>query len=172
MAEVNRRVPLQLRWIIERCLTKTPAERYGVTADLHRAPGTLRDRLPEAIAREREPREKRRSRSMAARVTVVVLALALAAPTNKISFAATRTLVLTNVLDIVDPDQFIRDYRGGANWTNFLNLLVSSGELCRVRSHLWQPGCGLAGCLTYHPFEMRHCALCKTTQSRQPGDWK
>jgi Tol biopolymer transport system component len=46
------RAPLPLRWIIERCLAKDPAERYAVTADLHRDLRTLRDRLSEAISRE------------------------------------------------------------------------------------------------------------------------
>jgi eukaryotic-like serine/threonine-protein kinase len=48
---LNPRLPLQLRWIIERCLAKDPRDRYGVTADLHHDLRLLRDRLPE-VARE------------------------------------------------------------------------------------------------------------------------
>jgi serine/threonine protein kinase len=36
MALLDARIPLQLRWIIERCLAKDPEERYGITSDLHR----------------------------------------------------------------------------------------------------------------------------------------
>ena len=49
---VNAQVPLLLWWITERCLAKDPGDRYGVTADLHHDLRTLRDRLPEAVARE------------------------------------------------------------------------------------------------------------------------
>jgi Tol biopolymer transport system component len=52
MAAIEARTPVQLRWIIERCLTKDPDERYGVTVDLHRDLRTLRDRLAEVSARE------------------------------------------------------------------------------------------------------------------------
>jgi Tol biopolymer transport system component len=52
LAALDPRMPLQLRWIIERCLAKDPEERYGVTGDLHRDLRTLRDRLSEVAARE------------------------------------------------------------------------------------------------------------------------
>lgn len=45
----DARVPVQLRWIIERCLAKDPGERYSATADLHRDLHTLRARLAEAL---------------------------------------------------------------------------------------------------------------------------
>lgn len=44
------RLPFVLRWIVERCLAKNAADRYGVTADLHRDLRTLRDRLEETAA--------------------------------------------------------------------------------------------------------------------------
>jgi serine/threonine protein kinase len=40
-------VPLPLRWIIERCLAKDPAERYDSTRDLYRELKQTRDRLSE-----------------------------------------------------------------------------------------------------------------------------
>jgi eukaryotic-like serine/threonine-protein kinase len=52
MSALDARTPLLLRWIIERCLAKDPADRYAVTADLHRDLKTLRDRLGEAVSRE------------------------------------------------------------------------------------------------------------------------
>ena len=40
--------PPPLRWAIERCLAKKPADRYGSTRDLHRDLATVRERLAEA----------------------------------------------------------------------------------------------------------------------------
>ena len=73
------RAPLLFWWILERCLAKDPAERYGVTADLHRDLRTLRDRLPEALNRERGASDTRSSRSVAARFTVVAVVAVIAA---------------------------------------------------------------------------------------------
>jgi len=44
---LNPRVPVPLRWIIERCLAKDPRQRYESTTDLARELRTLRDRLSE-----------------------------------------------------------------------------------------------------------------------------
>ena len=72
-------VPLMLSWIIERCLAKHAADRYGVTADLHRDLRTLRDRLHEALGRERSARHAGRSPSVAARAALALLLVACAA---------------------------------------------------------------------------------------------
>ena len=40
--------PTPLRWIVERCLAKSPDDRYASTRDLARDLSNLRDRLPEA----------------------------------------------------------------------------------------------------------------------------
>jgi Tol biopolymer transport system component len=53
LPEVNPQIPLVLWWIVERCLAKNPIDRYGSTADLHRDLRNLRDRLADAVARER-----------------------------------------------------------------------------------------------------------------------
>ena len=52
MSTLYPRGPIQLAWIIERCLAKEPHERYGATADLYRDCRTVRDRLAEVLARE------------------------------------------------------------------------------------------------------------------------
>src|SRR5499427_5440029 len=44
---LNPRVPVPLRWVIERCLAKDPRQRYESTTDLARELRTLRDRLSE-----------------------------------------------------------------------------------------------------------------------------
>src|SRR5204862_7048787 len=42
---INPRAPDPLCWIVERCLTKDPNERYASTKDLARELRTIRDRL-------------------------------------------------------------------------------------------------------------------------------
>jgi len=78
---LQERVPLLLQWIIERCLAKDPAERYGTTADLHRDLRMLRDRLGEAVARDGKAAPVRSARwqrvALAAASLVAVAAIAL-----------------------------------------------------------------------------------------------
>jgi Tol biopolymer transport system component len=50
IAERNPRAPAPLRWIIEQCLAKDPADRYGATEDLARELRRVRDRLVEVVA--------------------------------------------------------------------------------------------------------------------------
>ncbi len=45
LTTLNSRVPPPLRWTIERCLAKDPADRYGTTAELARDLKQLRDNL-------------------------------------------------------------------------------------------------------------------------------
>ena len=91
--------PFFVWWIIERCLAKNPADRYGVTADLHHDLRTLRDRLPEATPREPSAREDGRSKSVVARVALLVLALALAAVLT-IVWRLARDVPLVDLTDV------------------------------------------------------------------------
>src|SRR5688572_688921 len=50
IAEQNARIPAPVRWTIERCLAKDPADRYSATDDLARELRFTRDRLAEALA--------------------------------------------------------------------------------------------------------------------------
>jgi len=52
LSTLGARTPLQLRWMIERCFAKQPADRYASTADLHHELRMLRDRLTEVTDRE------------------------------------------------------------------------------------------------------------------------
>jgi len=48
IAALNPKLPAPLRWIIERCLSKEPKERYAATEDLSRDLANVRDHLSEA----------------------------------------------------------------------------------------------------------------------------
>ena len=71
--------PFLLWWIVERCLAKNPAERYGTTADLRHDLRTLHDRLPEAIGRGSAARASGNKRAWIAQTALTILALALVA---------------------------------------------------------------------------------------------
>jgi serine/threonine protein kinase len=47
IAKLNPRLPAPLRWVVERCLSKDPEQRYASTRDLARDLASLRDHLPE-----------------------------------------------------------------------------------------------------------------------------
>jgi Tol biopolymer transport system component len=49
---LNPQVPAPLRWLVERCLSKAPEERYGTTQDLAVELRTIRDHLSEALVSE------------------------------------------------------------------------------------------------------------------------
>ncbi len=67
--------PIALRWMIERCLTKDPDERYASTRDLARDLTNLRNHASEISASQPTPVAARRRRTM----SVIVGALLLAA---------------------------------------------------------------------------------------------
>ena len=51
LAHLNPAVPPPVRWIVERCLAKEPAERYALTRDLARDLASARDHLNELLGR-------------------------------------------------------------------------------------------------------------------------
>jgi serine/threonine protein kinase/Tol biopolymer transport system component len=67
------RVPPPLSWIVDRCLAKDPADRYGSTADLHRDLKTLRDRLGDIAPPSPSGRRAARTGRVLALVTGAVL---------------------------------------------------------------------------------------------------
>ncbi len=83
VSAVMPQAPLLVSWIIERCLAKHPADRYGVTADLHRDLRMLRDRLGEAVSRqvldrsEDRPSLRRRTGWLLATAAALVMATAV-----------------------------------------------------------------------------------------------
>ena len=52
LGTLNPQVPGQLRWLVERCLSKEPEDRYGTTQDLAAELRTIRDHLSETLASE------------------------------------------------------------------------------------------------------------------------
>jgi Tol biopolymer transport system component len=88
IGELAPRTPAPLRWIVEQCLAKDPAERYGATEDLARELRRLRDRLAEAASLRLEdaPATTRRSvragLALAAAVAGAIMGIGLAPPTQ------------------------------------------------------------------------------------------
>jgi predicted ATPase len=56
IASLNGRLPAPFCWIVERCLSKNPEERYASTRDLARDLAALREHLLDAPAESRGPR--------------------------------------------------------------------------------------------------------------------
>jgi Tol biopolymer transport system component len=79
LSDVSPQVPIFLWWIIERCLAKNPTERYGATADLHRDLRNLRDRLADALAKERRLPAAGAGRSRLWRLAIPLAAVVAAA---------------------------------------------------------------------------------------------
>src|SRR5262252_7542050 len=50
IASINPKVPAPVRWIVERCLSKSPKGRYASTEDLARELSTVREHLSEAVS--------------------------------------------------------------------------------------------------------------------------
>ena len=50
--------------------------------------------------------------------------------------------------------------------------LVNNGSVCRVIGHRWEMGCGVIGCLVYHPNPIRHCVICGKTETQEIVPWK
>jgi serine/threonine protein kinase len=79
IVELNPRVPVPLRWIIERCLAKEADNRYASTTDLHHDLVTVLNHLGEIGSAEptaEKPLTSSRSRWLSAMVVVTLLAVA------------------------------------------------------------------------------------------------
>jgi serine/threonine protein kinase len=53
IAQINPSIPAPLRWIVDRCLAKEPADRYATTRDLARDLASARDHFSELLASRR-----------------------------------------------------------------------------------------------------------------------
>jgi serine/threonine protein kinase len=83
---VNPKTPAPLRWVVERCLAKSPEDRYASTLDMAREVQNLRDHLSELASAEgavplvaSDPERKRRFRVLAPIALALAVGVALAA---------------------------------------------------------------------------------------------
>lgn len=81
IAQLNPAVPAPVRWIVDRCLTKNPAERYASTRDLARDLASARDHFSEltgsgATTVSATPPHRVRRREFAAWVLATALSIA------------------------------------------------------------------------------------------------
>jgi serine/threonine protein kinase len=79
IGELNAKVPVPLRWVIERCLAKDPADRYASTADLFKDLATLQTRLGEMTGEEAPQAGRRRSRPSGLTIGAALGGLAIGA---------------------------------------------------------------------------------------------
>jgi WD40 repeat protein len=75
IASVNPQAPAPLRWIVERCLSKEPENRYAATKDLARDLATLRDHLSETSSEETPSVARRTRRRPVLLIAAFLLAL-------------------------------------------------------------------------------------------------
>jgi Tol biopolymer transport system component len=87
IAAIAPRVPVPLRWIVERCLSKDPRQRYESTGDLARDLRTIRDRFGEISAQPdlapadgAPPGRRRLTIAFAAAAAVLIVAAAALIP--------------------------------------------------------------------------------------------
>src|SRR5262245_1664598 len=76
---INPTLPLPIVWLIDRCLSKDPVDRYASTRDLAQEVQTLRDRAADLDALERPFRAAARRRSMAVIAGTIAAAILLGA---------------------------------------------------------------------------------------------
>jgi len=72
---------------------------------------------------------------------------------------------------IATAEELLANLKRETNYVAAINLLFTTGEVCKTRGHKWAPGCGMNGCLVIHYGEQRHCAICGTYQSRSMSPW-
>jgi predicted Ser/Thr protein kinase len=80
---LNPQAPTPLRWIVERCLSKEPRQRYSSTEDLARDLATLRDHLTEAVTARAVAAPAHRSRRALGLTLATAAVLAAGALTGR-----------------------------------------------------------------------------------------
>jgi TolB-like protein len=94
LAHLNPAVPPPVRWIVERCLAKEPAERYALTRDLARDLASARDHLSELLGR----RARTSNRPSGEKSIAVLPVLDLSTAPQPEAFADTMTDALITAL--------------------------------------------------------------------------
>ncbi len=93
VSQLNARIPAPVRWLVERCLSKDPEDRFGTTKDLARDLAAIRDHLSEAPASAEVTGQQPVAAAAKSRrllVPLLVAATVLAAAVGIAAFAAGR----------------------------------------------------------------------------------
>jgi len=150
LADLNPTFPAPARWIAERCLAKSPSERYTSTSDLAREIRSVRDHFFEASTSEvvplGAPRRGRRFRDRirawhgVAATVAILLVLLTVPPGNEMLLEQLRMLPLPQekriaVLPVESPGGTPEEQ---ATCDGLLDYLVARlGELDRFQRSLW-----------------------------------
>jgi Tol biopolymer transport system component len=88
VSQLNARLPAPVRWLVERCLSKDPEDRFGTTKDLARDLAAIRDHLSEApVSAEVTGQHLPGSAKAGRRVWPFIAAAALASAVGIAAFA-------------------------------------------------------------------------------------
>ena len=158
LPEVNAQAPLFLWWIIERCLAKNAGDRYGSTADLHRDLRNLRDRLADAVARERAARGGTSRRSIAIRIAPLIALIVLAIAAGAIIW---RLIAERPPADLTavrfTPFAMEEGYEGYAAWSPVGDVVAYSAEKDGVlQIFTRRPGSSTPAQVTSAAFDCKH----------------
>jgi serine/threonine protein kinase len=152
IVQINPSVPPPLRWIVERCLAKDPADRYAITRDLARDLANTRDHVGEMLVSRRTRNIKRTAGETSLAVLPV---LDMSAAPQPETLADTMTDALITALSQCDGVRVISRvsslaYKGrrsalsdvadelGVEWVLLASIAKSGGEL-RVNAQLVDP---------------------------------
>jgi eukaryotic-like serine/threonine-protein kinase len=131
IAQLNPRVPVPLRWILERCLAKNPQDRYVSTRDLARDIQNLRDRFSEVRTQTARPERQALSAWIASGVFLLLAALAVGILYFKTAPATAGRPV---VFSVFPPEQETFDF---ASLSPDGNLLAYASHKLGGASRLW-----------------------------------
>ena len=112
LSKINRRVPAPVIWVVERCLSKSPADRYASTVDLARDLSMLRLRVSDAAVRFTTPAPPRLQSGLRAAIVLTLILIALIG-----WWAAMRPIPNPFANHVITPLAVDSTYQGAPAWS-------------------------------------------------------